>query len=68
MLKYAYTLMVQSTTGVALFFAMAGLSWIDQGYGIHPMTAGVIATVALLIPYLVAQPVLGDCYGDDERD
>lgn len=58
MIKYAYTIMVQLCTATALFSAMEGLAWIDQGYGINPMAAGALTTMLLLIPFLVVKRVL----------
>lgn len=57
-MKYAFIIMVQLCTGTALLCAMEGFAWIDAGYGIHPMFAGVLATIFLLTPHLVAKRVL----------
>jgi hypothetical protein len=60
MIKYAFILMVQLCTGTALACAMTGFAWIDKGYGMHPMLAGALVTMFLLIPFLVAKRVLTD--------
>ncbi len=58
MIKYAYTIMVQISTGTALLCAMEGFAWIEQGVGINPMLAGALTTMFLLIPLLVVKRLL----------
>ena len=32
----------------------AGHAWMSVGYGLHPLIAGVVACVALTVPFMVA--------------
>ena len=53
MIRFATILLIQCMAMTAVFFVLEGHAWIDQGYGIHPLVAGVMATLLLISPYLL---------------
>ena len=53
-MKYLYILLAQTSVLAAVGLFNLGVSWIDRGHGFHPMAAGALAVVLLLVPYLMA--------------
>ena len=43
--------LTQLTTMSAIILLYWGEQWISTGHGLHPLIAGPVATLALLLPY-----------------
>lgn len=37
----------------AVIVTIAGFNWIDTGYGLHPMLAGPLATLMVVLPIVI---------------
>ena len=52
-MKHLNTLAIQAATIAAVLGLDMGHSYLIDGYGLHPMLAGAIATALLITPYLI---------------
>ena len=50
-MKYFAMILAQLAALSAVMLWDLGHAWIDTGYGLHPMAAGVFAVIVLLAPY-----------------
>lgn len=53
MLQRPIILIAQIATGLALFIGLEGFAYLEQGYGIHPILAGALVAVLLVVPHLL---------------
>lgn len=54
-MKYYYTLLVQIMAIAAVLIFRDAQAYMTTGYGLHPILAGAVVTVALVSPYMVAR-------------
>ena len=65
MLQRALILLTQLCTGVAVFFVLEGFAWVEEGYGLHPMLAGALVALLLLVPHLLPIMYEEDNHGQE---
>lgn len=53
--RHASILLTQMLTALALMFTLEAHAWINTGHGFHPLAAGVLVTVFLAAPHLMAR-------------
>lgn len=52
-MKHTLLILTQSAAMVAVFFVLEADSYMTDGYGIHPVVAGFVACLLLIVPHLL---------------
>ena len=53
MYQRALILLAQLMAALAVWTTLEGFAWVEQGHGIHPMLAGGMVAMFLLVPHLL---------------